>query len=227
VKTWRHSIFLMVLCFCLGAVAHAGSATFDFDNCNPVLHAGIGTPLDQTCSGVTAHFSSPYDGYQGGGYSVQNHDTTFWNLHLFYGNYLMPNGLNPGALDIRFNQSLYSIGFDFATADFNQNEVPTTIQMDAYFNSTLVGSTQAHGAYGYPGDTMPMGSLLFDSGGKAFNSIEIWIPYQPLGTSDFLVDNIKVNTRGGGGTTPEPGALALLGTGVLAAVPSIRRRFHH
>jgi hypothetical protein len=136
--------------------AIAGTVTFNFDTCRPQNLVYHSTPLDQTCSGVTAHFSSPHDGLQGGGYSVQNDGTTGWTLSLFSGNYLMPTGLDPGALDIRFSQPVYSISFLFATADFQQVEVPTTIQTDAYFNSTLVGSIQAHGTYG--SDTMPMGA---------------------------------------------------------------------
>lgn len=171
----------------------AHNATFSFDTCKPLLTTGMSTAFDQTCSGVKGHFSSTHDGWQGGGYSVQNQNTTGWILHLFSGNYLMPNGLDPGRLDINFNTSLTKLRFYFATADFHQNEVPTTIQMDAYFNKKLVGTVQTHGHYGT--DTMPMGTLKYDSKGKAFNRIEIWIPPQPLGTTDVLVDTLVVRTK--------------------------------
>jgi hypothetical protein len=190
-KSWRWILLVATFSWIVSS-ASAKTAKFDFDTCTPILTAGMSTPLDQNCGGVKAHFSSPYDGMSGGGYSVQNHDTTFYTLHLFSGNYLMPNGLDPGALDVNFTAALGSITFPFATADFHQNEVPTTIQMDAYFNATLVGSKQAHGTYG--SDTMPMGTLTFDSGGKPFNRIEIWIPPQPLGSSDVLVDTLSVKT---------------------------------
>ena len=186
-------VLFATLLFCLAPSAWAGTAKFDFDNCTPVLTPGMSTPLDQTCSGISGHFSSTHDGYSGGGYSVQTDGTTGWHMSQFSGNYLMPNGLDPGRLDISLNQSVTTITFTFATADFNQVETPTTIQMDAYLDATLVGSQQAHGTYG--SDTMPMGTLSYDSGGKAFNRIEIWIPYQPLGSTDVLVDNIALGQQ--------------------------------
>jgi uncharacterized protein (TIGR03437 family) len=48
----------------------------------------------------------------------------------------------------------------------------------------------AHGTYA--SDTLPMGTLSFSAGGKNFNLVEISIPFQPLGASAFLVDNITV-----------------------------------
>ena len=179
------SLFIVLL----SAAGWARTSKYDFDSCIPLLNAGMSTPIDQVCGGVKAHFWSPYDGIQGGGYSVQNANTTFYVLHLFSGNYLDPNGLDPGSLNINFTAGLGSIQFDFATADFHQNEVPTTIQMDAYLNATLVGSKQAHGTYG--SDTMPMGTLSYTST-KPFNRVVIWIPPQPLGSSDVLVDNVTV-----------------------------------
>ena len=92
--------------------------------------------------------------------------------------------------------------------------------MDAYLDSNLVGSTQAHGTYG--GDTMPMGTLSYDSGGRPFNRIEIWIPPQVGGSSDVLVDNIilggtqgytlTVSTSGNGTVTSTDGFISCPGT---------------
>lgn len=217
----RRSVLLLVfLFFCLRYTSLAGTNTIDFDNCFPQNMLNISTPINQTCGVLTAHFSSPLDGYQGGGYSVQNAGTTFWILSQFSGNYLVPNSLNPGGLNIHFSQPIYSIAFTFATADFNQNEIPTTIQLDLYFNSALVRSTQAHGTYG--SDTMPMGMLAFDTGGIAANWVDIWIPWQPLGSTDVMVDNIVVTTRDI--AAPEPASFALLGGGVLSLAMFIRRR---
>lgn len=74
----------------------------------------------------------------GGGYSLQSQSTTFYSLSLFSGAYLMPNGLTPGDLLVTFNAPLTAIQFDFATADFHQNEVPTTIQLDAFLGPDWV-----------------------------------------------------------------------------------------
>jgi PEP-CTERM motif len=219
-KIWCNAL-LLAIAACFVPLAMAGTVTADFDTCVPQNIVNLGTPLAQTCSGVTFHFSSPHDGWSGGGYSVQNAGKTSWTLSQFSGNYLVPSGLNPGALDIHFSQPVYSISFSFATGDFNQNEVPTTIQTDAYFNSTLSGSTQAHGIYG--SDTMPMGSLTLDMGATAFNWARIWIPWQPLGSTDVLVDNIVVKT-GNFAATPEPASLGLIGGGLLTLFSAARRR---
>jgi hypothetical protein len=216
----RYCVLLLATIGCLSPCAAAGTVTFDFDTCFPQNIVYHSTPLDQTCSGVLGHFTSTHDGWAGGGYSVQNANTTFWHLSLFSGNYLVPNGLDPGAFDIHFSQPVYSITFFFATADFNQNETPTTIQTDAYFNSNLIGSGQAHGTYA--NDTMPMGTLTLDTGGKAFNWIRIWIPWQALGCTDVLVDTIVVKT--GNVTTPEPASLVLLGGGLLALFSVARKK---
>lgn len=201
--------------------ASAATITFDFDSGTPALSAGQNLPLDQTAGGLTAHFSFP-SGFGFGGFSVQNAGTTFFALSLFSGNYLYPNSLDPGPLDILFSQPISSISFPFATADFNQNEVPTTIKLTAYENSTAnpaVGSATAHGSYG--SDTMPMGTLTFNSSGQSFNLVEISVPFQPLGTSDFLVDNIAV-TPAGANLVPEPVSFTLVGGGLLSLLA--RRR---
>ncbi len=168
------------------------TVTFDFDTGAPALSSGQSTPLDQTAGGLTAHFSSPTVG--AGGFSVQSDATTQFHLSQFSGHYLYPNTINNPALDIQFSQALTSVTFVFATADFQQVEVPTTIQLTAYENSTgtpPVGSATAHGTYA--SDTMPMGTLTFTSA-TPFNVVEIAIPPAPLAASDFLVDNITVTT---------------------------------
>jgi hypothetical protein len=170
----------------------ATTATFDFDNGTPTLSTGQSTPLDQTSAGVTAHFSSPT--VEAGGFSVQSDATTQYRLSQFSRNYLWPNSVYSPALDIQFSQQLSSITFTFATADFQQVEIPTTIQLTAYEDSTAtpaVGSATAHGTYA--GDTMPMGTLTFNSAAP-FNVVQISIPPAPAAASGFLVDNIIVTT---------------------------------
>jgi hypothetical protein len=199
----------------LTSASSASTILFDFDTCIPNNILYHSTPLDQTCSGVLGHFSSTTDGQYNGGFSVQNASTTGWVLSLFSGNYLIPNSLSPGRLDVSFSQTMNSISFPFATADFNQNETPTTIQLDMYLNNGLVGSVQAHGTYG--NDTMPMGTISFS--GADFDRIEIWIPWQPLGTSDFLVDSLAVTPA-----VPEPTTLGLIGAGCVSVLPFLRKR---
>lgn len=170
----------------------ANGATFDFDTGTPAVHATQSMPSVQTANGVTAHFSSSNPGALG--FSVQSDATTQFRLSQFSGNYLYPNSVYNPDIDILFDQPLTSISFTFATADFQQVEIPTTIQLTA-FDTTLVnstiGSATAHGTYA--GDTMPMGTLTFSSL-VPFNSVEIKIPYAPLAASDFLADNFVVTT---------------------------------
>jgi hypothetical protein len=170
--------------------------TFDFEIGTPTLTTGQSVPFDQTSGGVTAHFSSP----QGAVFSVQTDVSTGFTLSQFSGRYLYDNNLNRNYLDIQFSQQISSLTLTFATADFQQNEVPTTIQLTAYEDSTAtpaVGSATAHGTYPvdttHPNDTLPQGTLSFTSAAP-FNLVEIVLPPQPLGITDFLVDNITVTT---------------------------------
>jgi uncharacterized protein (TIGR03437 family) len=166
------------------------TVTFDFDTGTPALTTGVSSiPFDQTSGWIVAHFSSP----SGPAFSIQSDASLTWKMSKFSGNYLYANNNNRNALDIRFSQPVTSITLAFATADFHQIEVPTTIQLTAFVDSTAttpVGLVPAHGTYS--SDTMPMGTLSYNAGGKTFNLVEISIPFQPLGATAFFVDNITV-----------------------------------
>ncbi len=186
----RAALVIVALSLAPRLPARASTAMFDFDTGTPPLSTGQSTPLDQTSGGVTAHFSSSTPG--AGGFSVQSDATTQYHLSQFSGNYLWPNSIYSPALDIQFSQPLSGITFTFATADFQQVEIPTTIQLTAYEHATgtpSVGSATAHGTYGT--DTMPMGTLTFNAA-QPFDLVEITIPPAPQAASDFLVDNIVV-----------------------------------
>jgi hypothetical protein len=188
-KIWPTTLLIAVLCSWSARAVRAQAVPFDFDSGAPALTVGQNIPFDQTSGGVTAHFSSP----AGSVFSVQSDASTGFRMSQFSGRYLNANNQNGNALDIKFDSQLTGITLKFATADFQQVEVPTTIQLTAYLGSTLsppVDSTTAHGVYA--GDTMPMGTLSFNSGGKPFDLVEIAIPRQPLAAGAFLVDNIRV-----------------------------------
>lgn len=198
----------------------AQSVIFDFDTGAPALTNGQNTPFDQTSGGITAHFSSP----SGAAFSIQTDATTGWKLSKFSGHYLNANNINGNALDISFSRPLTGITLTFATADFQQVEIPTTVRLTAYLGSTgtpAVGSASAHGTYAT--DTMPMGTLSFDSGGQPFSVVEIAIPSQPLAAPAFLVDNVAV-------IAPAPGVFssasaASYASGALLAPASIASGF--
>ncbi len=186
---YSRSVFLLAF---LGlwplSSAQCQTVTFDFDTGAPTLSPGMSLPFDQASGGVTAHFSAPSLAT----FSVQSDATTGWKMSRFSGNYLYQNSLNQGVLDIRFSQLVTSVSLTFATADFHQIEVPSTVQVTAFLDSTAaapVGSATAHGTYA--GDTMPMGILAFTSS-RPFNLVEISIPYQPLSSGVLLVDNVAV-----------------------------------
>ncbi len=176
--------------FWLVASSPAQTVTFDFDSGTPALSTGQGIPFNQTSAGVTASISSP----SGSAFSVQTDSSTGWRMSQFSGHYLYDNNQNTNLLDIQFSQPVVKVSLTFATADFQQVEVPTTVQLTAYVNapgSSAVGTATAHGTYA--SDTMPMGVLTFDSGGRPFSSIEFGIqPGQRLGASAFFVDNVVV-----------------------------------
>ncbi len=206
---WRHRLKLLGAALFPAGLglwpafpAPAQTVTFDFDSATPALTAGQGIPFDQTAGGVTARFSSP----SGPAFSIQTDSGTGWRMSKFSGNYLYANNQNKNALDIIFSQPVTGITLTFATADFQQVEVPTTVQLSAYVDSTQaapVGAATAHGTYA--NDTMPMGTLSFSSSGQPFNLVEISIPYQPRGASAFFVDNVTVT---------------LAASGVFASVPA-------
>lgn len=193
-KTVRFYRACLILGLCLvlpRPAASQATVTFNFDTGTPVLTLGQSTPFDQTSGGLTAPFSSP----SGAAYSVQSEATTHWRLPRFSSNYLNDNDLTRSVLSIKFTQALNSITLTFATPDF-EIEVPSTIQLTAYLDSNatpVVGSASEHGTY-VAGDTMPMGTLSFNSGGQPFNLAEIVVPPQTGGATAFLVDNITVAT---------------------------------
>lgn len=194
-KLWVSTVLMAALGPWPASSAKAQTVTFDFDTGTPALTRGQSTPFDQTSGGITARFSSP----SGPAFSIQSDASTGWKMSKFSGNYVYANNQNKNVLDIKFSQQLSSISLTFATADFQQVEVPTTLQLTAYLDSTgtpAVGSASAHGTYA--SDTMPMGTLSFSSGGQPFNLVEISIPYQPLGAAAFFVDNITVTAKTSG-----------------------------
>lgn len=193
-------------------LAHAQiTATFDFDNSTPALNLRqtVVSPVAQTDpSGVTATFSSPE------GFSVQDYTTTFLILSSFSGKYLMSNHNDASLnhLDISFNQPLTRISLTFATVDANQVENPTQLQLNAYNNSTLVGSVAVPSSYAnVPPDSKPIGIIDFTSTSQTFNMVElVTAPNQPNGVKGYLVDDINVSA------VPEPSAYELAtGLGLL------------
>ncbi len=169
----------------------AQTLVFDFDSGTPVLAVGQGTPFTQGKGGVALQLTSPTFG--AGGFSIQTVVTTHYVLSQFSGNFVYPNSTANAALDIRSSVPLVAISLTFATGDFNQAELPSTLALTAYVDSTTtpaVGSVSAQGTYGP--DTMPMGTIAFSSPTKPFNLVELQIQRSPYAAGGFLVDNVRV-----------------------------------
>lgn len=186
----RHLIasLLVVVGIALSCPAEAQTAAFDFDSNGGGFTAGMRIPLLLASGGFTALFSSP----AGSVFSLQSDATTHFRLSQFSGLYLYPDSTESSALDIEFNRPLSAITLTFATADFQQVEVPTAVQLTAYkgaVGSAPVGTTTAHGTYA--GDTMPMGTLSFASTAP-FDVVRLEIPAQTNPAAGFLVDNVWV-----------------------------------
>lgn len=189
-KTGGTRLGLAVLAVAAAMPLAAQTVTFDLDTGVPVLVSGVNLPVEQTAGGVTARFAGAAGS---GSFSVQDQGTTGYVLSLFSGHYLFANGLGTHTLDITFTKPVRSVTLAFATADFQQVETPTTLLLTAYSTAggtALIGSVTAHGTYA--ADTMPMGTVSFDSGGAPFDMVELSIPFQPQGSSIFLVDNVVV-----------------------------------
>jgi hypothetical protein len=194
-------IFLpMVLC----CAAASANTIFNFDNDG----LGTSTTFTDTVNGLSATFSSSADP---GGFVV--YPTMFETLT---GNVLG----DPGPafqdnldLNIDFSQDVSAIELDFATADFS---TPSPFTLTAYQNSVLVGAATSTGQF-LPGFTFPEGEIAFDG---VFDQVVL-----SSTSSDFAVDNIDVIPNVAITSTPEPGTLCLLGTGlILLGLPSVRRR---
>lgn len=124
-----------------------------------------------------------------------------WYMAWFSGKYIDDNNLDRNTLELDIDRELNDIYLVFATADFNQAELPTQIQLTACQNSAAnpsVGSILARDAY--IGSTMPMGTLSFHAN-TPFKVVQLVLPYQAIGCTDFLVDDIMVKAHGTSGVS--------------------------
>ncbi len=221
-KLRRPLLLISALVFWLGYSAKGDTIAFDFD----ALTLRQPTPFDLTSGGVTAHFSSPTDPAS---FSVQNYGTTFYALSQFSGNFLSDNDASRNFLNISFSQQLISIVLTFATIDYHDPGPGGTfsdIQLTAYMKDSTgmraVGlPVTAHGSRP-PLDTFPQGTLWFDFSGQPFNLVEIVVPFQPGGATDFLLDNITATTAPA--AVPEPNSAGVVGFALVSLAAVVRRQ---
>ena len=171
---------------------------FDFDNGTPVLALNAQVPFTQTSGGITATFSTSNANAPG----VQNAGSTAYTLSKFSGKYLAPSSEAGTVIEVAFDMQLTGVGLTFATVEALNVSVPSDMQLTAYDNSSgapvLVGTAIAHGTV-TPGDSLPSGTLTFNSANGPFDTIRIELPSLPDGAQKFLIDDIVVSPGGSTG----------------------------
>ncbi|WP_395749385.1 InlB B-repeat-containing protein [Prosthecobacter sp.] len=179
---------------------------FDFDTAAPVPAVNDTLPLPQTKAGYTATFSSPA---AANAFKVSTEAASGRVLSKFDGNYLEPLADN-ATLVLQFNLPITGVSIDFATVEALNVDVPSNVQITAYDTSSgtpvSVGTGIAHGTV-TAGDTLPVGTINFNSTGGAFDQIVLQLPAAPVGALRFLVDNIQVSpasSTGGALTLANP-----------------------
>ncbi len=166
--------------------------TFDFDHGLPVLYEGQNIPFTQEINGLSATFSSPTDP---AAFSIQSYDTTFYTLSQFSGKYLWDNKAVRNIVEITFSQMISQISLTFATVEYHgvgNVDEPSLMRLDAYRDSSLVGSSTAQGVLS--SDIYPEGTLSYISNGNSFNRVTIQLASSTGLTTEFFIDNVIVQT---------------------------------
>ena len=192
--------------------------TIDFDTGTPTKSPGDSLPFDQTSGGVTATFSSPQQTLTYFPFSVQQDQPPARVLSQFSGNYLWSNHDTPlDTLLIEFDQQLGSItlGFALKDPDVHINQIRLTAFLGG---TTQVGTpVDFYADIQGPSDTNPQGTIVFGSGGQAFDSVLLAMVPSPNAPVGFFVDNIDVTA------VPEPVNGALVMGGSLFLFVLLRR----
>lgn len=172
---------------------------FDFDTGTPVLAEGQGMPFEQTTGGFTITCSSPQTGDCG----ITSETASGQALSQFSGRYLA--SLADGAvLVIQFAQPVTGVSLDFATVEAADVPVAADLRLTAVDTSSGVafdaGTGIAHGAVG-TGDTLPAGTLNFNSASGSFDEIRLQMHDASSASIRFLVDNLVVSPASSTGGT--------------------------
>jgi hypothetical protein len=182
------------------AAAPAHAQLFDFEGADSPL--GTSTPFSLTRGGLTADFTA-----HPGTFLVAN-PAIFATLS---GNLLGDIDATSNTLEILFDQLINSASLRFAQNDLSNT---SNLTMNVFNGGAIVGQVISAGTIS-PGFLFPEGVLSFAGG--PFDRLVL---FTDLAT-DFAIDDLQI----GPSVVPEPGAVVLLATGLLAlGVVAARRR---
>jgi len=176
---------ITILFFCV--IAHVSPASaqevlFDFDNAPRYTSL----PIDQTVSGITAHFSAT-----GQGFSIQAANTLGFTPQGFAGNVIYPNSINLADILIRFDQTLTHFSIMYSCQELGCDDA-ATMRVTAYRHGDSVGTNTK--IAGVPG-TWPVDTLAC-SFPQGFDSVVVHYDKRPPTCQDFgvvfLADNMRV-----------------------------------
>jgi len=175
---------ITILFFCMIAQVSPTSAQavlFDFDNAP--LHSPL--PINQTVSGVTAHFSAT-----GQGYSIQDNGAPVVPLG-FTGRFIYPSSIYLADLLISFDKTLIDFSIMYSCQELACDDA-ATMRVTAYMNGSLVGTNTRMTSH--PG-TWPVDTLRC-SFAQGFDSVVVHYDSRPPTCQDFgvvfICDNMRV-----------------------------------
>ncbi len=184
-KTIERFFVKSVFFFCamvLTFSVHSQSVLFDFNNA-PLLTP---LPVDQTVSGLTAHFSAT-----GQGYSIQDANTMGFTPWGMDGRCIYPSSIDLSDLLIGFDQPITDFSILYSCQELGCDDA-ATMRVTVFINGVTVGTNTK--TAGNPG-TWPTDSLLF-SFTSGFDSVVIHYDSHPPLCQDYgtiyLADNMRV-----------------------------------
>lgn len=160
----------------------AQTVLFDFDSAPP----SSPLPIDQTVSGITAHFSAT-----GQGYSIQNANTMGFTPLGFSGLCIYPSSIYLSDLLIRFDQTLTDFSIMYSCQELGCDDA-ATMRVTAYMKSSFVGTNTmiARNPGTWPVDTLRCSFI------HGFDSVVVHYDSHPPTCKDygviFLADNMQV-----------------------------------